>query len=349
MAVRSSLLLLLLASLSLGSCSDGATGPENRSPSCEIISPESGSVFTFGDSVIVEAGAAAPDGRIASVTFYVNGVKQAVDAEPPYLYVLSGLAYRVGNRSLKAVATDDEGLESADTVEISITSETTPVYGAAVKNSFPHDPDAFTQGLAFDGGNLYEGTGLYGRSSVRWVELGTGTILDRYDLPVGYFGEGITVWESKIYQLTWRSERCFVYSRETLDYISHFSYDTEGWGLTDDGERLIMSDGTSSVYFRDPDTFELIGEIVVTDVGSPVTRLNELEYIRGDLFANVWGLERIARIALDTGKIVGWIDLTDLSEPYAGVLNGIAYDEDSGRLFVTGKNWDTLYEIDLEF
>jgi glutamine cyclotransferase len=333
----------------LASCSDDVTGPVARPPECEIISPEGGSAFAFGESVVVRVRATDPDGEIISVTFYVNGEAQAIDSESPYLYVLSNLAYRIGNYSLKAVASDNDGLQTADTVEISITSSTTPVYDFVVKNSYDHDEDAFTQGLVFDGGYLYEGTGLRGRSSIRRVELETGEVLDRHDIPDQYFGEGITIWENKIYQLTWTSGTGFVYSKATLDSLSSFSYDTEGWGLTHDGDRLIMSDGTPTIYFRDPDTFELLGEITVTDRGAPVTRLNELEYINGDLFANVWRRDSIARISLDTGEVIGWINLENLREPSTGVLNGIAYDDSSGRLFVTGKNWYTLFEIELVF
>jgi glutamine cyclotransferase len=332
------IMFMLLTAVPSLSCSDNVSQPKNEPPDCEIVSPADGSPFTFGDSVIVRADAADADGTIASVAFYA-----------PFIYVLSNLAYRIGGHAIKAIATDDGGLESDDLVGITISSAQTPIYKAVVKKTFDHDPDAFTEGLVYDDGKLYEGTGLSGKSSLRLVELETGRVLMQRDIPSGYFGEGIAVWGSKIYQLTWKSHVGFVYGLASFDSLSTFSYDTEGWGLTNDDQRLIMSDGTSNIYFRDPETFGVIGKIVARDKGVSVPRLNELEYVEGDLFANVLNNDRIARIDLETGEVVGWIDLSDISEPYTGVLNGIAYDRVSGRLFVTGKNWDTLYEIELTF
>lgn len=348
-SMRVTVSLPLLVVVTVCACSGDVNRPDKYFPECEIVSPAGGSAFTFGDSVIVIVNAGDPDGEVTSVTFYDNDTAQAVDTEPPFSYVLSNLAYRIGDHSLKAVATDNDGLQSHDDVEISITSNQTPVYRAIVKNSYAHDTKAFTQGLVFDGGYLYEGTGIWGQSSVRRVELETGEVLASRETPNRDFGEGIAIWDEKIYQLTYKSGIGYIYGKAALDSLSSFTYDTEGWGLTSDSEHLIMSDGTSSIYIRDPGTFESVGRIVVTDRGSPVTQLNELEYIAGDLFANVWREDRIARISLDTGEVVGWIDLEDVSEPFGGVLNGIAYDQAGGRLFITGKNWDTLYEIELGF
>ena len=229
---------------------------------------------------------------------------------------------------------------------------TVPVYTYRVVNVYPHDPDAFTQGLVFENGVLYEGTGLWGYSSLRKVALETGTVLQLCALSSQYFGEGIVIWADQIVQLTWRSYVGFVYDKGSFAPLREFSYPTEGWGITHDGSRLIMSDGTSTLRFWDPETFAEVGQVEVRDNGVPVTRLNELEYIEGEVYANVWQTDRIARIDPQTGQVVGWIDLTGLlgvgsSRKAADVLNGIAYDAENDRLFVTGKLWPQLFEIEL--
>lgn len=240
----------------------------------------------------------------------------------------------------------------AETPEKSTDSGTTPVYGYKIIRVYPHDPKAFTQGLVYYQGVLYEGTGIWGESTVRKVELGSGRVLQIYHLPPQYFGEGITLWQDRLIQLTWRSHRGFVYDRESFRLIREFSYPTEGWGITHDGERLIMSDGTATLHLLDPVTFEEIGEIEVRDGNLPVPYLNELEYVKDTIYANVWQSDRIAIISPETGQVLGWLELTGLlsEEDRAqgvDVLNGIAYDADGDRLFVTGKYWPKLFEIEL--
>jgi len=225
-------------------------------------------------------------------------------------------------------------------------------YTYRVINSFPHDAEAFTQGLVFQNGTLFEGTGLYGKSTLRQVELETGVVLRSLSLASQYFGEGITVYEDQVVQLTWRSNTGFLYDKDSFQLLQTFSYPTEGWGITHDGVRLIVSDGTSTLYFWDPVSFEEIARIEVHDQDGPVSRLNELEYVRGEVFANVYYTDRIARINPHTGRVTGWINLEGLlnseeGEGSAGVLNGIAYDAENGRLFVTGKRWPKLLEIRL--
>ncbi|MFC1793615.1 glutaminyl-peptide cyclotransferase [Planctomycetota bacterium] len=221
-----------------------------------------------------------------------------------------------------------------------------------VVNTFTHDTKAFTQGLVFDGGFLYEGTGLNGRSELRKVELETGNVLKTYKLPDEFFGEGITVFGGRIIQLTYQSNVGFVYNKETFELLREFSYPTEGWGLTHDGKHLIMSDGTPMLYFLDPETFKQSHKIMVLDQDSPLWGLNELEYIDGQIYANVWPTERIVRIEPETGEVIGWIDLEGIlasqeqSEP-VDVFNGIAYDPAGRRLFVTGKFYPKIYEIKL--
>lgn len=231
-------------------------------------------------------------------------------------------------------------------------SDVIPVYSYDIVNSYPHDHDAFTQGLVFDDGILYEGTGLNGRSSLRRVELETGDILQIRELSNQFFGEGITIYGDEIIQLTWQSHIGFVYDKNSFELLQEFTYSTEGWGITYDGTRLIMSDGTSTLHFLDPQAFEEIDHVEVFDNDGPVTKLNELEYVQGEIYANVWQTDRIARIAPETGRVVGWIDLggllsaEDRSQP-VDVLNGIAYDTEADRLFVTGKLWAKLFEIEL--
>jgi glutaminyl-peptide cyclotransferase len=225
-------------------------------------------------------------------------------------------------------------------------------YGYTVVRSYPHDREAFTQGLIFRDGVFYEGTGLEGRSGIRKVKLETGEVLQAKPLSRTYFGEGITEWKGQIVQLTWKSEVAFVYDMKTFEPIKQWTYTGEGWGLTHDGTRLIMSDGSSALRFIDPATLKETGRITVRDANGPVEHLNELEYVKGEIFANVWYTERIARISPKDGRITGWIDLTGLlSAAERGtrdaVLNGIAYDAAGDRLFVTGKLWPRVFEIKL--
>ncbi|MDQ4045306.1 MAG: glutaminyl-peptide cyclotransferase, partial [Chloroflexota bacterium] len=218
---------------------------------------------------------------------------------------------------------------------------------------YPHDTDAFTQGLVRIDDTLYEGTGQEGESELRRVDLETGEVLQARPLDEELFGEGIVVLGDRIYQLTWQAGICFVYDRETFDLLETFTYSGEGWGLTTDGERLIMSDGSSRLEFRDPETFSVIGHVDVQDGGLPVSYLNELEYIDGEVWANVFTTNRIVRVGPATGNVTGWLDLTGLlpsDHPQAedaDVLNGIAYDAETGQLFVTGKDWPLLFEIEL--
>lgn len=228
-----------------------------------------------------------------------------------------------------------------------------PVYGYEIVNTYPHDRAAFTQGLVFDNGILYEGTGLYGKSTLRKVDLETGDVQQIYELPAQYFGEGITIFGDRLIQLTWKSRTGFIYDRDSFKLTGDFTYATEGWGITHDGERLIMSDGTSTLYFLDPETFHVIGHIEVKHSDMPVDRLNELEYIDGQVYANVWQTDNIAVIDLDTGQLTAWLDLSGLLPPQdhstpVDVLNGIAYDAANDRLFVTGKLWPWLFEIKLK-
>ena len=219
-----------------------------------------------------------------------------------------------------------------------------------VIHTYPHDQQAYTQGLLYLDGHLYESTGLKGHSSLRKEDLETGRILQFQDVPSQYFAEGLSSWGATLVQLTWQNHLALVYDRATFRFLRTLPYSGEGWGLTEDGKSLILSDGTATLRFLDPATFHEVRRFVVKDHGKPIDQLNELEYIHGQVYANIWHSDRIARIAPATGKVLGFIDLTGLlldsqrTDPEA-VLNGIAYDPDHDRLFVTGKLWPSLFEI----
>jgi glutamine cyclotransferase len=219
-----------------------------------------------------------------------------------------------------------------------------------IVHTYPHDQQAYTQGLVYLDGHLYESTGLNGQSSLRMEELETGRIQQLKDVPSKYFAEGLAPWGNTLIQLTWQSHLALVYDRSTFRLLHTLAYEGEGWGLTADDKELILSDGTATLRFLDPSTFKVLRRVNVTDHGHPVDQLNELEFVHGEIYANIWHSDRIARIAPATGKILGFIDLTGLlpasrrSSPEA-VLNGIAYDPAHDRLFVTGKLWPSLFEI----
>ncbi len=232
--------------------------------------------------------------------------------------------------------------------------EAIPVYGYRVVHSYPHDTQAYTEGLLYLDGHLYESTGQLGSSGVRKVELKTGKVLQSSPTPWPDYGEGIVVWKDKLIQLSWRNHEGFVYDLATLKPQARFPYPGEGWALTTDGQRLYMSDGTPTIRILDPDTLQQTGSIHVTAGGRPLANINELEWVKGQIFANVWLTTRIARIDPASGDVVGWIDLAGLvppadtlADPVNDVLNGIAYDARHDRLFVTGKCWPRLYEIKL--
>jgi glutaminyl-peptide cyclotransferase len=260
-------------------------------------------------------------------------------------------AFRIAAAGLLALFVASCGGSAGAVVQVAAP----PVYGYRVVNTYPHDPQAYTQGLIFIDGFLYESTGQHGRSTVRKVRLETGEVVQRQAVDATYFAEGLTDWRDRLIQITWQTGLGFVYDRASFRVQRTFTYPGEGWGLTHDGKRLILSDGSPEglLRFIDPDTFREVGRLVVRDRGVPVKDLNELESVGGEIYANVWHTNRIARIAPASGHVVGWIDLTGLlpagavTDPEA-VLNGIAYDASANRLFVTGKLWPTLFEIRVE-
>jgi glutamine cyclotransferase len=219
--------------------------------------------------------------------------------------------------------------------------------------AYPHDPDAFTQGLVVEGNVLFEGTGHYGQSTLRRVDLQTGQVEKSVRLPAEFFGEGITILGEQLFQLTWKEQTCLVYDKHTLQQLGAHRYYEQGWGLANDGQHLYLSDGTSTIRVLDPHSFKQLRRIRVKQGRRLIDKLNELEFVKGELYANVWYSDHIARIDPADGSVLGWIDCSQVY-PAARrpnrehVLNGIAYDQESGKLFVTGKNWPQLFEIEVQ-
>jgi glutamine cyclotransferase len=272
-----------------------------------------------------------------------------------HLSGVEGLPAVVGPASVRRSASSHRSvlhtlLAFAFSLATVASAQTTYTY--QIVHTYPHDAQAFTQGLIYLDGHLYESTGIKGKSSLREEDLETGRILQLQDVPAKYFAEGLTNWGNTLIQLTWQDHVAFVYDRSNLRFLRSLPYPGEGWGLTQDGKSLILSDGSATLHFLDPITLRELRHVTVTDRGTPVTQLNELEFVHGQIYANVWHSDRIARIAPATGKVVGWIDLTGLypkSERSGDdpVLNGIAWDPIHDRLFVTGKLWPKIYEIKL--
>jgi glutaminyl-peptide cyclotransferase len=228
----------------------------------------------------------------------------------------------------------------------------TPVQSYKIVNTFIHDPTAYTEGLLYKDGALFESTGQYGHSDIRKTKLETGIVIQKRGLPANVFGEGLTYLNGKFYQLSWTNKTAFVYS-SSLKFLKTLPYDTQGWGLTTDGKNLIQSDGSSTIYYRNPSSFKTLKKLEVTDAGKPIQNINELEWVADEIWANVWMTDRIARINPSTGKVNAWLDLTGLKPKFGtdssdAVLNGIAYDAASKRIFVTGKYWAFLFEIEVK-
>jgi len=225
-----------------------------------------------------------------------------------------------------------------------------PIYSYKVVAKYPHSTDSYTEGFFYLDGKFYEGTGIEGRSAVMASDPKTGQTLQRHDLPPQYFGEGIVDWGPNIYEWTWKSHVCFVFDRATLQPVKQFSYTGEGWGMTRTTKEIITSDGSATLRFRDPNTFQETRHIVVQEDNIRVDRLNELEFIKGEIYANIWHSNMIVRVSPQDGHVIGWIDLTGLLPAdqmidAESVLNGIAYDPQHDRLFVTGKQWPAIFEI----
>ena len=329
---------------------DEQTGVPSRL--IKMISPEENTQFRLNDPVEVVI---VPENRNQlpdSVIIFYDGNRVAKIFSEPWEYrIAPTFNQSTGRKSLKAVAYKNGKPNTTITRFMVILSDKAPKrYSYRIIHTYPHDRNAFTQGLFYNNGVFYEGTGQETGSSLREVELTTGKVIRQLNLDPSLFGEGITLYKNRIYQVTWRSKVGFVYDMHTFNLLNKIFYQTEGWGLTTKGDRIVMSDGTNVLYFFEPEMFTTVSHLEVYDNEKKVDQLNELEYINGEIWANIWMTDLIARIDPVSGRVVGYIDLKGLlndTDTNTGidVLNGIAWDKEGGRIFVTGKNWPKLFEI----
>lgn len=311
------------------------------------------SVCLLGCATVVDEGESVVETAVPAPTSTAIPVVPTNTSAIPEPTATTAVPYPVATQPVATAYPAPPAVEAQVEAAYPAAENSTQIYSYRILNAYPHDPNAFTQGLIYTtDGVLYEGTGLRGRSSLRRVDLLTGEVQQLHALDDAHFGEGITLFENKIYQLTWQSRLGFIYDKDSFELIQQFEYPTEGWGITHDGSQLIMSDGSAIIRFWDPDTLAETRQIEIRDVdGTAVTLINELEYIEGEIFANIWQSDVVARIDPATGQVIGWLDLSGLLTPeeqqQADVLNGIAYDSANKRLFVTGKLWPKLFEIAL--
>lgn len=356
-----SILLLLTWTLS---CS-GRTGKMvNESPKAvaspseesvkliRMISPDENTGFKLKDPIKVVLALSEKDRLPDSVAVFFDGKLITTLKNEPWEYTISSaFTIATGRKSVKVTAYRGGKAQNPITRFMIIYSDAVPKrYGYKVIHTYPHSRDAFTQGLVYDNGILFEGTGQETGSSLREVELETGKVVRQHNLDAALFGEGIALYRDRIYQVTWENKVGFIYDKSTFKVINKIYYSTQGWGLTTLEDRIVMSDGTNILYFFDPEMFTVVSRIEVYDNKEKVDSLNELEFINGEIWANIWMSDRIARIDPLSGKVIGYIDLTGLLQasdrnPDTDVLNGIAWDNIGKRVFVTGKRWPKLFEI----
>ena len=318
----------------------------------KMISPAENSEYKLGDQVKVILAPEEINHSLDSVIISFDGKAVKVLKSAPWeLSIPSSFTTFTGRKSLKAVAFKNNKSQIIIRFLIFYSNTKPKRSGFKVIHTFTHDREAFTQGLLFDRGVLYEGTGQEAGSSLREVELETGKIIRQLNLESSLFGEGITLYNNRIYQVTWQNKVGFIYDRATFQLINKIYYQNQGWGLTTINDKIIMSDGSNVLYFFEPEMFTIVSRLEVYDNEKMIDQLNELEYIKGEIWANIWMSDLIARIDPATGKVNSYIDLSTIypepkrREENADVLNGIAYDNQNDRIFITGKRWPNLYEI----
>ncbi len=356
-------ILALSVILNLNSCKEtnsnnrysaSSSGSSEKKYITAIKTPKNNEVFVCGDTVEIKLSIKKKNIVIDSVLFFANSLLiQAKTSDFESARWISENA-GVGKNTVKTVIYYNDSLKESHAVSFILLSDIIPkTYNYKVINKFPHDENAYTQGLAYDDGYIYEGTGKQGQSSLRKVDIKSGIPVKKLDIDQHIFGEGIVIINDNIYQITYKTQVGFIYNKNTLDLIRKFNYQIrEGWGLATDGEKIFMSDGSSNIYLIDHEYFTQIGQIEVFDNKGIVSNLNELEYIKGKIFANVYGDTRIVVIDPNTGKVTGELDLKKLMpagslDNIDKVLNGIAFNIDNNHLFITGKNWPVLYEIEI--
>lgn len=348
MMMKQSLLYTVLAFFLLSSCNT-----QKNNTKLKFNLPTAGALVRSGSELTVKLDIPTKHSPVDSIAYFVNGAHIDTQLHADSV-VLQTNQFGLGTKSLQAKVYKD-GVEQVVQSNIVIVPVAPKFYSYKVVNEFAHDPEAFTQGLELHNGYLYESTGQYdGKSSLRRTKLETGEVLKKINLENKFFGEGLTIVDNKIIQLTWREKVGFIYDLNSFAKIGEFNYDkfTEGWGICYDGERLIVSDGTNKLYFLDKDTYKVVDSKEVFDHKGPKSNLNELEYIDGKIFANVYQEDIIVIINPSTGAVEGEINLLGIYPEkdkmmYDNELNGIAYDRQADRLFVTGKNWAKLFEIEL--
>ncbi|MCU0462044.1 MAG: glutaminyl-peptide cyclotransferase [Bacteroidales bacterium] len=317
----------------------------------KMTMPEENAEFKLGDSVRVVLEPENINQQPDSIILTFDGKHVATLKSVPWEYQIpSSSTTFTGRKPVKATAFKNGNAKAVVRLIIVYSDKPPKRYGYKVIHTFPHDKDAFTQGLFFSNGVLYEGTGQQTGSTLREVELTTGKVIRQLNLSSDLFGEGITLYNNRIYQVTWQSKVGFVYERSTFRQINKVYYQSEGWGLTTIDDRIVMSDGSNVLYFYEPESFTVLSRVEVYDDERKVDSLNELEYINGEIWANLWMKNLIARIDPASGKVTGYIDLKGIltdpdTDTGVNVLNGIAFDSENNRIFVTGKNWPKLFEI----
>ncbi len=361
------LLFISFISLSfMGGCSETGerreTGEESSRSSAapavspplsgRIVEPSQGDIFTREENISIVVDLDDEAGEVAAVNMTVDGQDAVFSGDVLGTLIWDSSGQPVGSRQIRVIVVFGDETTETYSLRIELKSDIVPVqYGFRIINSYPHDIRAFTQGLVYDDGYFYESTGKYGESTLRKVRAETGEVMRSLNLDRELFGEGLCVFDGKLYQLTWQSGVGFVYDKETFRVLRRIYYQTEGWGLTTDGTSLLKSDGSHNLYVMDPQYFSETARIEVYDNNGRVGNLNELEFIDGLIYANVFDTDHIVIIEPETGRVTGRIDLNGLLDPRhhhpnLDVLHGIAYDRENGRLFVTGKNWPRLFEIE---
>ena len=333
----------------------GKAGPVSADASqvfAKMVSPAEDSEFKLKNRIKIEISPEKGNKIIDSLKIYFDGSPIAELKSAPWAYLIPAeLTGMTGRKSVKAVAYSKGAIQTITHFVIIYSDVVPETYYYKLIHNYPHDTEAFTQGLFYDEGKLFEGTGQEAGSSIREVELETGKVVRQHNLESSLFGEGITLYKNRIYQVTWQNKVGFIYDKANFSVINRIYYQTEGWGLTTAGDRIVMSDGSNVLYFFEPEMFTVTSRIEVYDNEKKVDQLNELEYIDGEIWANIWQTDLIARIDPASGKVNSYIDLSAIfpqskrAGTGADVLNGIAFDPQDGRIFVTGKRWPKLYEI----
>jgi glutaminyl-peptide cyclotransferase len=348
------LLVISFSSVVLINCAQSSKQP--RKPVTSIQLQPRKNNYSIGEKITVILKTKIKDGSLSKSELFLDEKLLFTSKNPDASYVIESAGLNPGNHYLKVVATKDDGISGENYADFLLLPNSAPIqYGYKIINTFPHNPKHFTQGFEIHNGYLYEGTGREGESEIYKTDLKTWKTVKEYRLEPQYFGEGITIFDNKLYELTYKTKIGFIYDVNTFQLIKSFSFKSaEGWGLTNDGQSLIMSDGTEYLTFLDPQTLSVIKKIQVCSNKGVIRNLNELEYIKGEIWANIWMTDNIVRINPKTGEIVGEIDLRGLlgasganSNGDEDVLNGIAYDPVKNKIYVTGKLWPKIFEIEV--